>query len=53
MVKRVEDVQARFKDGSAAMLSLELKSFLQNWWVIHIEGSDKKYGTHLNGKGVR
>lgn len=52
MIKRVQDVQGRFKDGSVAMLSLELRSFLQNWWIIHIQGSDKSYGPCLNANGI-
>ena len=52
MVKWVRNVQARFKDGSVAMLSLELRSFLQSWWITHIQGSDKKYGPCLNAKGI-
>ena len=34
------------------MLSLELRSFLQSWWITHIQGSDKKYGPCLNAKGI-
>jgi hemerythrin len=53
MVSRVRDVRERFTDGSVAMLSLELRSFLQNWWILHIQGSDQKYGLYLNAKGIQ
>ena len=52
MIKRVQDIQGRFKDGSVAMLSLELRSFLQDWWITHIQRSDKLYGPYLNAHGI-
>lgn len=52
MVNRVQDVQGRFKDGSFVMLSLELMSFLQNWWIIHIQGFDKMYVAYFNANGI-
>jgi hemerythrin len=52
MIMRVQDIQGRFKDGPVAMLSLELRSFLQDWWIIHIQGSDKKYGACFNANGI-
>lgn len=52
MVQRAQNLRERFERGSLAMVSLELKSFLQNWWIMHIQGSDKKYGSHLNFKGI-
>lgn len=52
MLQRAENLLQRFERGSTAMLSLELKSFLQNWWVLHIQGTDKKYGPFLNFKGI-
>jgi len=52
MIKRVQDVQGRFKNGPVAVLSLELRSFLQNWWIIHIQGSDKMYARYFNANGI-
>jgi len=52
MVKRVENLRGRFKDGSTAQLSLELRSFLQNWWIAHIQGFDKLYVAFLNANGI-
>ncbi|HUA99016.1 MAG TPA: bacteriohemerythrin [Terracidiphilus sp.] len=52
MIRRAENMKARLSAGSTAMLSLELKSFLENWWTIHIQGSDKKYTLHLNRRGI-
>jgi len=52
LTKHVLDVQAKFKAGASAILSLEVMNFLKNWLVNHIQGSDKKYGPHLNAKGI-
>ena len=53
LTKQVADVQAKFKAGATSTLSLEVMNFLKNWLINHIQGSDKKYGPHLNGKGVK
>jgi hemerythrin len=53
LIKRVEGVQARYMKAPAAMLDLELMSYLQNWLVTHIQGTDQKYGPHLNAKGIQ
>jgi hemerythrin len=52
LTKQVLDVQAKYKGGALATLSLEVMNFLKNWLVNHIQGSDKKYGPHLNAKGI-
>jgi hemerythrin len=52
LTKQVLEVQAKYKAGTVACLSLEVMNFLKNWLVNHIQGSDKKYGPHLNAKGI-
>ncbi len=52
LVKSVVELQTRFKTASSSTLSMEVMSFLRNWLVNHIQGSDKKYGPHLNSKGI-
>jgi len=52
LTRRVQDVRARCKDGSVAMLGLELMNFLKNWTVTHVQGSDQKYRDQLNAKGI-
>jgi hemerythrin len=51
LTRQVLDFQQKYKDGSAALLTVEVMSFLKDWLVNHIQGSDKKYGPYLNGKG--
>jgi hemerythrin len=53
LTKRVKDLQAHYSSGEPLALSLETIDFLKTWLVTHIQGSDKKYGPHLNAKGIR
>lgn len=53
LTKQVADVQTKYKAGATSTLSLEVMNFLKNWLINHIQGSDKKYGPHLNSKGVK
>ena len=47
------DIQAKFKGGATGTLSLEVLAFLKKWLIGHIQGSDRKYGPHLNAKGFK
>ena len=53
LTKQVLEVQAKFRAGATAALSVEVMNFLKNWLIKHIMGTDKSYGPHLNGKGVK
>jgi hemerythrin len=50
-VSRLINLQERAMKAPVAMLDLELMSFLRNWLVTHIQGSDKKYRPRLNACG--
>jgi len=52
LTKQVLDVQSKFKSGAVTCLSLDVMEFLKNWLTNHIQGTDKKYGPHLNSKGI-
>jgi methyl-accepting chemotaxis protein len=52
LVAQVVDIQKKFKAGEA-MVSMELMSFLKDWLVNHIQGTDKKYSSFLRGHGVK
>ena len=43
--------QEQFDSGRMA-LSVSVTSFLKDWLVQHISGSDKKYGPFFNSKGL-
>jgi hemerythrin-like metal-binding protein len=51
LTMRVMDLQARYNNG-ALTLSREVLNFLKSWLTYHIQGSDQKYGPHLNAKGI-
>jgi len=53
LCRQVLDVQQKYKTGATSTLSLEVMNFLKNWLINHIQGEDKKYGPHLNGKGIQ
>lgn len=50
---QVLEIQRKYAAGASAVLSIEVMQFLKNWLVNHIQGSDQKYGPHLNAKGIR
>jgi hemerythrin-like metal-binding protein len=52
LIKQILDVQAKYKAGDFAPLSLELIGFLNTWLVDHVRGSDKDYVPHLKSKHV-
>ena len=49
---RVLEEREKYKKGATGTLSLEVINFLKNWLLDHIQGTDKKYGPHLNSKGI-
>jgi hemerythrin-like metal-binding protein len=53
LTRQVLDVQQKYKAGVSGTLSLEVMNFLKNWLITHIQGSDQKYGPHLNSKGIQ
>jgi hemerythrin len=53
LAKQVLEVQAKYKGGATGALNNEVLTFLKGWLVKHIQGTDKKYGPFLNGKGIK
>ncbi len=47
LTKQVLDVQAKFKAGNNAVLSMEVMAFLRDWLLKHIQASDKALGDFL------
>ncbi len=53
LTRQVVDIQRKYHSGATAMLSMEVMTFLKNWLVKHIQGSDKTYGGYMNEHGLR
>ncbi|MEW6117819.1 MAG: bacteriohemerythrin [Nitrospirota bacterium] len=51
LTKQALELQKQFGEGKP-VLTVELMNFLKNWLTNHIQGTDKKYGPFLNGKGI-
>jgi len=51
LMKQVAEFSARLKEGKASF-TLELMSFLKDWLVKHIKGTDMKYRDFFAGKGL-
>jgi hemerythrin len=51
LVEQVLKFKSSFESGKS-VLSIDLMNFLKDWLVQHMTGSDKKYSSYLNGKGV-
>lgn len=49
--KKVSDFQQSLNSGKT-IVSMDVMSFLKNWLLNHITGTDKKYGPFLNEKGL-
>jgi hemerythrin len=52
MVKKVMDLKSQYDAGKAAVLSNSVSSFLKDWLIKHIQGTDMKYAPFLKEKGV-
>ncbi len=48
----VHDIQVLYNHGKFEALSLNTLDLLKSWLADHIQGSDKKYGPHLNACGI-
>jgi hemerythrin-like metal-binding protein len=51
-VENVLDFKEDYDKGRV-MVSFEVMDFLKNWLITHILGSDMKYKSYLNSKGVK
>ena len=51
LVDQVQNYKKSFESGET-VLSMEIMSFLKVWLMDHIVGSDKKYSSFFNSRGV-
>jgi len=52
LCKTVIAVQEKYNSGASDTLSSEVMDFLKSWLINHIQGTDKKYSSHLQANGV-
>ncbi len=52
LVQQVLDFEAALKSGKAKV-TMDIMRFLKDWLVNHIMGTDKRYSSFLNQKGLR
>ena len=52
MTAKVLALQSQFQQGKVT-ITLDVMDFLQQWLDKHILGTDKKYSSFLNSKGVK
>jgi len=50
LAKKVLEIQAQFKSGDSAVLSLQVMSFLRDWLINHISKTDMALGQFLKTK---
>lgn len=50
-VADLKDKIAKYESGQT-VLTMEIMDFLKNWLMNHIMGTDKKYTSFVNGKGI-
>ena len=53
LAKQVLEVQAQYKAGNQAVLSMQVMAFLRDWLLKHISGTDMKLGGWLQAKGYK
>ncbi len=51
-INKIKDVKKSFDKGSL-MLSIDIMNFLKDWLINHIQGTDKKYSSFFNEKGLK
>lgn len=52
LTSKTKDFYDRFTKGEK-FISIQLSTFLKNWFIDHTLTSDKKYGQFLNSMGVQ
>ncbi len=52
LVEQVKQIQKEYESGKT-VFTLEVMNFLKDWLSGHIVGTDKKYSSFLNSKGIK
>ena len=51
LIAEVKTLQKNYESGNT-VISMEVMNFLKDWLSGHIMGTDKKYSSFLNAKGI-
>jgi len=52
LLDQVTELIRKFNAGET-LIAQDVINFLQEWLINHIQGTDKRYGPHLNKSGIR
>ncbi len=52
VIEKVNSISRQYQEGNGAHLTIEAMNYLNNWLQKHIQGTDQKYSSHLNSKGI-
>jgi hemerythrin len=52
VTEKVSTIHSKYLQGNGLNLSIEAMNYLNDWLQKHILGTDQKYSSHLNGKGL-
>ncbi|MEI6985497.1 MAG: bacteriohemerythrin [Rhodospirillaceae bacterium] len=53
IVRRIVGIRQRYESGATGPMCMEVLALMKSWLTDHILGTDKKYQSFLNGKGLR
>lgn len=53
LLAEVRAFQTKYKTEATSTLTVDMLTFLKNWLLDHIQGSDKAYADHLIANGIR
>ncbi len=53
LTRQVRDLQQKYHSGATTMLSTQVLTFLKDWLMTHIQGTDTLYTAHLTAHWPR
>ena len=52
VTEKVSTIHSKYLQGNGSHLTIEAMNYLNDWLQKHILGTDQRYSSHLNGKGL-
>ena len=50
--RQILEIRQRYEAGATGPMCMEVLTLMKKWLIEHIQGTDKKYQTFLNSKGM-